>query len=659
MGRSPRRLLRELHFGGIVMKLMPQKSFCLFILMILFAVSVQGASYGQQSSSKPEKVKESSSSASEEQDAQTQLLKDRALSLLESLADLKGIEDKVESAHMKADFADLMCACGEKEKAIEIFKKSLTEITSKLLEKSGQNNGTARERYELAAQVRERFDLVIRIAEQATDCNPTFKKWAANEIEKFQAPEKEKSQNQLDNEPPVIPDEIWGTKPSIKRQLMAGIFYRLGNQKLNEEKFEEASSLFEQSLKICVDSSVMNALSRLKLKGRTDIVKSLYLQAAHKVQSLPSGSELYALNGGLGTVLERRMGQAIPLDTNDALKSSMINAYLDAISALLQDQNAALTDQSSSVLSLIKEALPLYYQLRPATKIKIEQWVADASKRLSPSEQSAVEKIPFATESAEPFVSRIQEIATKTVDANERDQAYAAIASKHIDHWKFDLASQAIAKIADLTLKQELSDVALSRKTFVDLRKDADLYVAKERIEKIASLPMRVKGYLQLGKMAFKKDPPLTKDCLEEAARLCEKIGTSPVQAHLLLAVAKEFAEFDSTRSFEILRDAIHSINKTTEPPIKRWGKPLISFTVTTSGKFPRTLYEHPSQYQKPYDFSLFKQLALVDFEGTLLSASNINDKTVRASTEFEICTGILLKGKPTKNRDNSIPPPQ
>jgi hypothetical protein len=659
MDKSLCSLLQELHFGGIVMKLMTRKSFCLFILMILFATLMPGASRGQQSGSKPEKSKESSSNALEDQDKQTLLLKDRALCLLESLTDLKGIEDKVESAHMKADFADLLCACGEKENATEIFKKSLIEITSKLLEKNSQNKGDARERYELAAQVRERFDLVVWIAEQAADCNPTFRKWAANEIEKFQAPEKEKSQNQLDNEPPVIPDEIWGTKPSMKRQLMAGILFRLGDQKLKEEKFEEASSLFEQSLKICVDSSVMNALSRLKLKGRTDIVNTLYLQAARKVQALPSGLELQALNGGLGTVLEMRMGYAIPLDTNDVLKSSMINAYLDAISALLQDQNAALAGQSSYVLGLIKEALPLYYQLRPAAKIKIEQWVADASKRLSPSEQSAIEKIPFTPESSEQFVSRVQEIATKTVDANERDQAYAAIASKHIDYWKFDLASQAITKIADLTLKQELSDVTLFRKTFVDLRKDADLYVAKERIEKIVSLPMRVKGYLQLGKMALKKDPPLTKDCLEEAARLCEKIGTSPVQAHLLLAVTKEFAEFDSTRSFEILRDAVHSINKITEPPIKRWGKAFTSFSVGTSGKFSRILYEHPSQYQKPYDFSLFKQLALVDFEGALLSASNINDKTVRASAEFEICTGILLKGKPAKNRDNSIPPPQ
>jgi tetratricopeptide (TPR) repeat protein len=637
------------------MKPMTLKNVSLLIMMALFFASGQEASRGQQSKSKTEKVTESSSKISEEQSIQTQQLKARALSLLESLADLKGIDDKVELAHMKADIADLMCVCGEKDQATEIFKKSLTEITSKLLENNNQDRGDSRARYEAAAQVRERFDLVVRIVEAATECNPTFKKWAANEIENFQISEKEKSQNQLDAA--VIPDETWGTKPSIKRQLMAGILYKSGNQKLNEEKIEEAASLFEQSLKICVDATVINALSRLKQKDRSDIANSLYLQAARKVQSLPSGSELHALNWGLNSMLGIRDGQGITVDANDSLKSSIIDAYLDAISGLLQDQHTILVSQSAYILRIVKDALPLYYQLRPATKIKVEQWIADAAKRLSLSEQSVVEKIPFAAESPEQFVSRIQDIASKSVDANERDQAYAAIGSKHINDWKFDLASQAVAKISDLSLRQELSDAALSRKIFVDLRKDVDLYVAKDGIAKIASLLMRVKSYLQLAKAAFKKDPPLTKECLEEAARLCEKIGTSPVQAHLLLAVAKEFAEFDTSRSFEILRDAIQSINKINEPPVKRWGKAFTPFTVTTSGKFPRSLYESPHLYQKPYDFSLIKQLALVDFEGALLSTSNINNKSVRANAEFEICASILLQGKPSKSRDNTVPP--
>jgi hypothetical protein len=123
MGKSLRNLLRELHFGGVVMKLMTRKSFCLFILMILFAALMPGASRGQQSGVKPEKAKEGSSNGSEDQDTQIRQLKERALYLLESLTDLKGIEDKVESAHMKADFADLLCTCGEKEEATEIFKK--------------------------------------------------------------------------------------------------------------------------------------------------------------------------------------------------------------------------------------------------------------------------------------------------------------------------------------------------------------------------------------------------------------------------------------------------------------------------------------------------------------------------------------------------------
>lgn len=643
------------------MKLMTKKNICWFIIMVLFNALGQGASHGQQSDAKPEKAKESvskenSSNAPEYQAMRTQQRKERALYLLESLTDVN-IDDKVALAHMKSDLAALMCACGEKEKAMEIFKKSLTEITSNLLEKSNQNGNSVKERYELAAQVRERFDLAIRITEAATDCNPTFRKWAANEIESFQTSAKEK--NQTDNEPSVIPDVTWGTKPSIRRQLKAEILWRIAYQKLDEEKLEEAVRFFEQSLKICVEFPVITALIRLKQKGSQDIATALYLQAAHKIQTLPSGSELAALHLGLKPMLGMRSDQSIVVDANDVMKNSMIDAYLNAISAFLGEQNSTLAGQSSGIVSLIKDALPLYAQLPPATKIEVEQWLVKASKRLPSSEQGDMEERPFV-ESPESFVARIQDIASKSVDAKERDQAFAAIASRHIDDWKFELAATAIAKIADLNLKQELSDAATSRKISVDLRKGIDLYLAKYEIEKITSLPMRVKMYLQLAKAAAKKDLPLMKDSLEEAARLCEKIGTATtVQSHLLLAIAKEFVEFDSYRAFDILRDAVRAINKTSEPPIKRWGKAFTSFTVTTGGKFPRSLYESAYLYQKPYDFSIFRQFAMIDFEGALLSAANINDKSVRASAEFEICASILLQGKPMKSQGNEIPPPQ
>jgi tetratricopeptide (TPR) repeat protein len=648
---------------GAVMKLMTKKNVCSLMAMVLFAAFGQGASHRQQSDAKPQKPKESlskenSSNAPDEQAIRTQQRKERALYLLESLADIN-LDDKVGLAHMKSDFAALMCACGERDKATEIFKKSLTEITINLLEKGSQNGKDIRERSQLADQVREAFDLALRITESATECNPTFRKWAANELEKLQASEKEKNQNQTDGEPSVIPDVTWGTAPSMQRQLRAAILYKVASQKMEEEKIEEAVRLLDQSLKICVGFPVMNALSRVKQRGSQDMAASLYLQAAHRIQTLPSGSELDALHRGLDSMLAIRIGQGITLDAKDVMKNSMIEAYLDALSALLHGQNAVLVSQSSGIVSLMKEALPLYAQLRPTTMTEVEQWLAKAPKRLSPSGQAAVEERPFA-ESPENFVARIQEIAAKTVDAKERDQAYAAIASKHIDSWKFDLAVEAIAKISDLNLKQELSDAASSRKISVELRKDSDLNLAKYDIEKIASLPMRVKMYLQLAKAAAKKDLPMRKDSLEEAVRLCEKIGTSTtVQAHLLLAIVKEYAEFDPARAFEILRDVVQVINKTTEPPVKRWGKAFTSYMVTTSGKFPRMLYESPHLYQKPYDFSTFRQFALIDFEGALLCASAINDKSVRASAEFEICASLLLQGKPSKSRTNEIPPPQ
>ena len=65
-------------------------------------------------------------------------------------------------------------------------------------------------------------------------------------------------------------------------------------------------------------------------------------------------------------------------------------------------------------------------------------------------------------------------------------------------------------------------------------------------------------------------------------------------------------------------------------------------------------MFEDPDQYKKPYDLSVFRKLARVDFDGSLLIAGQVEDKLLQASAKYEICAGILLTDK---SSDSSIPP--
>lgn len=625
---------------------------CIRAVALMLVVAVMASiTFARQERRKQPALDSANSEQSTAQDKaeHNRQLRQRAFYIAVALADSKDMADNIEAAHMRADFASLFCACGEQDRANQVYRKSINDVALRLFEK------------DLEKQDRTRLsDLIGAIAQSATRCDSSIRAMIAYDLARLRPYEKEKNENEV--EPDIVPDELWGTEPSARRQVLADIMTRAAHDSLDVKKFDEAEKLLEQSLSSCVTPSFMTALTRLQ-RVRPGAANRLYLKAARRVQALPSGAEVASLDFGLSSRLNAMPynEQKQALYSDDQAQISIIGAYLDSITAMIKSAQSLTVGQSPDVIRLVKDTLPAYSRLRTAVRPQVEAWLAEAIKRLPPREQAIVQRFSFAPDSPAAFTARLEEIAAKAVDVKERDQAFASLCSTYSDEARFNQAFEMADKITDVAFKQQMIDETTYRQIPFLLNQTKDAQSMQRLIERISSTPIRVKSFIKLAKFAARRNQVLANEALQESVRAVTKLSFSSTRSHLLFRIASAYSEFDPRRASEVLALAVESVGKHRVQPRGRWGQ-VISATTTVqydqSLTFSRTLVEDPEQYNNPYDLSAFTNLARVDFDGTMLLADLIEDKAVRASAKYEICAAILLDGEKPQPAESAAPPP-
>ncbi|MGH9761093.1 MAG: hypothetical protein ACREDR_18910, partial [Blastocatellia bacterium] len=415
---------------------------------------------------------------------------------------------------------------------------------------------------------------------------------------------------------------------------------------INSNRVDEGEALLKQSLTYCAVTGYITATSLLR-RSRPQDMTGLYIAAAQRVAAQPSGQELHVLAFGLAVA-------------DGAQRDAVLGRYLDALISLLE---SPYSDQSSpQLLGIVRDAMPEIQTLRVSFLPQAQGWIAKSTAGLTPAAQAETAASEFS-------VQQIQQIADTTDDPARRDQAFASLASSSLESGHLDRASDFASRISDTQLRAEMSDdaayVRINRLLYKSVQPGttgaADILSIQSQIEKVSSLPMRIKLYTKLGETAAAHDDKIDATLLlEEAARLSKKQEPCPRQAHLLLGIASSFAAFDQIRAAEVVGGAVRSMNQIQVQPVSRWGLvPPDTFTVSfdPSGKFPRLMIENPDQYKRAYNLSVFGKIAHSDFEGALLIAQGIQQKSLRTSAEYEVCAGILLQGsKPA--RQTLTPPP-
>ncbi|MEW6129393.1 MAG: hypothetical protein AB1757_20300 [Acidobacteriota bacterium] len=629
------------------------KAFCCKILSTILLISLLqslGLAWQKQETSQATKDKASSPKQGaaedkpidviQEQKSAEKKLLERVFYILDGLANSKEIEDKLEAAHMKADIAALVCDYGNKPKAVEVLKKSLTDIAEEIANPDRQKQADS-------SKIQE---LTIRVADTGCKCDPSLRSWFVKELERLRNLKTKPNDDKAEDEAPVVAEETWGTKPSMRRQIAADILTQAAHEKIAGGKLDEARQLLSQSLNYCLSVPFITALIRLK-ENQADVASNLYFKASRIVQVMPSGAEVGALNFGLKPLFGIRIGQeSPPLD-----KQPIIETYLLAVSALINCPQSSLAAKSPDILRMVKDSLPLYATFQPAMHPQIELWVAEGMKHLPANERSAVEQVPFAPQSLEQQVSKLEDIAYKSADEKERDLAYASIASTYITQAKLEAAFKFISRIADINLKNELLDEMRYKRMSFELSKATELLPIYLDISSVSSLTLRVKLYMQLGQVAAKKDSFLAHQALDEAARLTnENVGLSATHSHFLFGIASLYSEFDSIRAFEVLSNAVKSVSKHQDQPASKWGHAIAEVAIVkfdSAWRFSRTVFDDPNQYKKPYDLSAFRKLSSIDIDRVLLIADYLEDKPLQANAKYEVCAGILLFAKAKKEK--------
>lgn len=577
----------------------------------------------------------------EDKDAIQRELHLRARYIAEAMADSKDTEDKLEASHMKADFAALLCQTGEPSTALRILRNSFDELVAEALaiKRSGSDNTDAS----------EISDQALQIAETATRCDPASRAWFVDRLRRLQSEDSAKKDDPDSRmETPVVPDKLWGSKPSLRREIAANFFAVAAHGKLDQEKLEEAQKLLEQSLNYCLVTAFITGLARLRAPQQS-VIADLYTLAARKVQALPSGSEVSALSFGLKPLFGITLNQSDFAPARAEANRIAAEGYLDAVTSLAVGPNSNLAAQSPDTLRMIKSALPLYSLFRMTMAPQIDVWCAESAKRLPPDERAAVETVPFVTASPAVQAANIEEIAAKSTDAIQRDQAYASLASMRIQRKKFEAALEFASKISDLTLKREVLDDVYFFKLSLRVNTTSDLvtlFQVYQEIEAISSVTLRVRAYTLFGRAVSKDRPNLGSESLQNAASLALKLDSSPTKSHLLLGIASAYGDFDLVRMRDVLMDAVKSINSNKKQPVSRWGRAIVETTTVNFDRtwsFPRIVLDDPGQYKKPYDLSAFGRLVRADFEGARMLADQISERSLRASALYEICAGILL----------------
>jgi hypothetical protein len=603
-----------------------------------------------------------------EQERQT-LLRERALFIADSMLESNDLNDKLEDASMKAAVASLVCACGRPDRAVEVVRKSLGEAFRDAMTKQGEKESTGEK-----SQMKERTlpeALLVRVAEAATKCDPASRKLIENDLARMRATAEQSAGKDSGAEPPVVEDDLWGTRPSIRRAAAAELLARAALNEITAGKQDDALRLLSQSANYCVVNPFIVGLARMQ-RDRPANIRALYLQAERQVQSLPSGEEAGALSFGLSfiTGTSQYHGAALQMAQKgpdlDASTAEIVGGFLDAISALVAGKDAGLVAKSVDSIRMVTDQVPLYQAFRPDSLPLVQVWIGKAKEGLSPFQRQIAERVPAAPLSEEDDTSRIQGIAEKSADGAQKDWAYASLASTYIDSAKFDKASEAISKISELSLRSEMKDSLAFNQVKLSVSKAEDYRELGHLIERISSIPLRARSYIQMANASYKKDQEYASECLQEAVSLMGKLALSPVQSHLLLDIASTYANYDRARSMEVLSQAVKSINGHYDQPPSRW---QVEYVSTTRVKYDeatftlgRTVVDDPEVYNtKPYDFAAFRKVAMGDFDGGLLAALSLGDKSLVASAKYELCAGVLLQ-KPTPKRvvrpGSEVPPP-
>ena len=283
----------------------------------------------------------------------------------------------------------------------------------------------------------------------------------------------------------------------------------------------------------------------------------------------------------------------------------------------------------------------------PDLAAAVESSRGNLGTRMSPDKQQAIKDrydSSYGDSGTKQSFDEKVEAALKNPNVERRDQELTFAILRGSADEPLDQVLSALDKIADTTLRQPLlnwlyfdrTQRAIKDKKFDDARKFAS---------HVEELDQRAFLLMQVAEEVLKQNADQTqaREVLEAVAEAAAKAPNTATKVRAMLGVAYLYTKFDMTRAVVLIGDAVQTINRIEHPDFRQQfvtrkieGKSFASYaSFQTPGFNPE---------------NAFREIGKVDFDGMLNQASNLSDKSLRATLTLvlvESCLQDQPKAKP------------
>jgi hypothetical protein len=201
-------------------------------------------------------------------------------------------------------------------------------------------------------------------------------------------------------------------------------------------------------------------------------------------------------------------------------------------------------------------------------------------------------------------------------------------------------------KIDDESLRNQLLNVIYFKGTKKAI-KDGQLFEASQLAKNIEQLDLRAYLAYEMAAAALKKEEEKlrAKEILEDVLEFAYKAPSTNEKARTLLGVVHLYAKLDKIRAFDVMSEAVKTINKIDNP----------DFSTAFSHQ-----YIEGKQFSASYGYqvegfnleTVFRLLAPMDFDSALWRARSLGDKSQRALAVLALAASCLEELERVKKQD-------
>lgn len=416
--------------------------------------------------------------------------------------------------------------------------------------------------------------------------------------------------------------QIAGTDPNLRRlaKLSSG---------LSDQDTAMAAALLERSLSVSVSPPALSSLMRLREK---DPSVADYV-VARTLENLRMRPTVVALPGVYMLIdyvfpSKQSFGKPITKPPDPSLRMQYFLAAYDILQKSLgESEQLLLKEQRYTEKDL---------RFRSIYQGQVAGILSALAPRYAPELTAELTKL--ATNLAAGFPPEIIQLHRMTLaritgNLTDSDSPETAI-SIAVARGEVEKARDLLEKLEDESARKALSQAVANVEFRTHLAKSnlAEALMAARNAE---DPNIRASLYAQVAKAAYRKgEVEFSRLILAEARVALSKSESNGMRARALLELAAEASIISALDSIEILRSAVLDINLLSKATSGGGSKGDLLAKMNN----PQTLIDEPELQQA------FSSVGAIDFDSALLTASQIEDKSIRLIAKLATCKKWLTE---------------